>query len=94
MSKSTVTIIQGVPLSSSKQVFDRLASTFSGQRLERIPDGETSERGNFTAWQYNTLFNAGKPHLVMNPMDPKDARSFTEEEVRNEMVDSPKLETK
>ena len=45
-----VYLVGSLPLSSSTEVFQRLATTFPN-RLLRMPDGETGKRYYFTRWQ-------------------------------------------
>lgn len=91
----TLKNISGIPLACREHVFRSLSSNLASDRLRRIPDGETSsQRQNFTAWQYMALVRAGKTHLLGNPFEHNnDALSFTEDEVRKEMVDFPDLDT-
>lgn len=88
--------ILGIPLTCCKDVFQTLSSNFASDRLKRIPDGETNcQRENFTAWQYTTLIRAGKAHLLGNPFEHNDdAPAFTEDQVREEMMDFPDLDTR
>jgi hypothetical protein len=45
-----VHLVGSLPLSSSTEVFQRLATTFP-RRLRRLPDGETGKRYYFIRWQ-------------------------------------------
>jgi hypothetical protein len=45
-----VHFVGSVPLATTEDVFTRLSKELLG-RLQRIPDGEVAERGNFTEWQ-------------------------------------------
>ncbi len=56
-----------IPLTNADEVF-RVTSSILGQRLHRIPDGETGVRTNWIGWQ-RELF-ARNPSLEMVPPDP------------------------
>ena len=47
-------LVGSVPLASSEEVF-RTAATGLGDRLHRIPDGETGPRSDWIVWQYPVL---------------------------------------
>ena len=49
-----VHLVGSVPLANAEEVF-RTASTVLGDRLRRIPDGETGERTNWIRWQHKVL---------------------------------------
>jgi hypothetical protein len=49
-----VHLVGSVPYASSEEVFATVAMQLPG-RLQQMPDGETKERGGFTAWQTNVL---------------------------------------
>ena len=63
-----VHLVGSVPLSNAEEVF-RAASATLGDRLRRVPDGETGIRTNWIGWQINFL--AQNPHLEVLPPDPK-----------------------
>jgi hypothetical protein len=46
-----VHLVGSVPLSSAEEVF-RTASSILGERLRRIPDGETGIRRSWISWQF------------------------------------------
>jgi hypothetical protein len=46
-----VHLVGSIPLASAELVFRRAAAVL-GDRLRRIPDGETGERSDWIAWQY------------------------------------------
>ena len=64
-----VHLVGSVPLSNAEEVF-RTASSILGNRLRRIPDGETGERKNWIGWQFRFL--ADNSHLETVPPDPHD----------------------
>jgi hypothetical protein len=57
-----VHLVGSVPLSSAQEVF-RTASSILGERLRRIPDGETGIRSGWIGWQFQ-LF-ASNPMVEM-----------------------------
>jgi hypothetical protein len=62
-----VHLVGSVPLNNAEEVF-RAASSTLGDRLRRVPDGETGIRTNWIGWQLNFL--AQNPHLEVLPRDP------------------------
>jgi hypothetical protein len=62
-----VHLVGSVPLGNAEEVF-RAASSILGERLRRIPDGETGERTYWISWQL--LFLANNPQFEMVPADP------------------------
>lgn len=62
-----VHLVGSVPLGSAEEVF-RTASSILGERLRRLPDGETGERTYWIAWQLSVLAN--HPQFEMVPPDP------------------------
>jgi SAM-dependent methyltransferase len=57
-----------VPLASAEDVFRRVAASL-GDRLRRIPDGETGPRSDWILWQYPVF--SSRPEFVVGP--PGDA---------------------
>lgn len=57
-----------VPLGSAEEVFRRVTETL-GDRLRRIPDGETGPRSDWILWQYPVF--SSRPQFVVGP--PGDA---------------------
>lgn len=53
-----------IPLANAEEVF-RVTSSILGDRLQRIPDGETGIRTNWIGWQVDVL--ARNPSLVFIP---------------------------
>lgn len=62
-----VHLVGSVPLASADEVF-RTASSLLGERLRRLPDGETGDRTNWIGWQINFL--AQNPNFEVIPPDP------------------------
>jgi hypothetical protein len=70
-----VLLVGSVPLHNAEEVF-RLAGAILGDRLRRIPDGETGERLGYVLWQYPVLANhplleAVAPDPFMRPSLPR-----------------------
>ena len=63
-----VHLVGSVPLGSAEEVF-RLAAETLGDRLRRIPDGETGPRSDWILWQYPVF--SSLPQFVVGP--PGDA---------------------
>jgi SAM-dependent methyltransferase len=63
-----VHLVGSVPLGSAEEVFRRVAETL-GDRLRRIPDGETGPRSDWILWQYPVF--SSRPQFVVGP--PGDA---------------------
>ena len=63
-----VHLVGSVPLGSAEEVFRRVAGTL-GERLRRIPDGETGPRADWILWQYPVF--SSLPEFVVGP--PGDA---------------------
>jgi len=62
-----VHLVGSVPLASAEEVF-RTVSSILGERLRRLPDGETGERTYWIAWQLPFLAN--NPQFEMVLPDP------------------------
>lgn len=62
-----VLLVGSVPLGTAAKVFET-ASAILGDRIKRIPDGETGERTNWIAWQRAIL--ADNPSLEERCLDP------------------------
>ena len=63
-----VHLVGSVPLANAEEVF-RTASSILGDRLRRLPDGETGDRTNWIGWQINFL--ARNPNFEVRPPDPE-----------------------
>ena len=53
-------LVGSVPLTDSAEVF-HLCSSYVGEHLQRLPDGETGARSNWIAWQRQAF--TAKPWL-------------------------------
>jgi hypothetical protein len=62
-----VHLVGSVPLRDADDVF-RTATLILGERLRRLPDGETGERTNWIGWQ--ARFIGSNPHFDMMPPNP------------------------
>lgn len=62
-----------IPLANADEVF-RVTSSILGERLHRIPDGETGDRTNWIGWQAG--FIARNPSLELIPADPNTYASL------------------
>jgi len=49
-----VLLVGSIPLASCEEVFQRMAAEL-GDRVDRIPDGETGPRSDWIVWQYPVL---------------------------------------
>src|SRR6185295_2315111 len=63
-----VLLVGSVPLGSAEEVF-RTASTVLGERLRRIPDGETGERTNWIYWQLGMFASHPAFEMVISKSD-------------------------
>src|SRR5260221_12814497 len=61
-----VHLVGSIPLASSEEVF-RTGSSILGERLRRIPDGETGVRAGWIGWQY--AYFANNPSFEIAPPD-------------------------
>ena len=61
-----VHLVGSIPLASAEEVF-RAGSSILGERLRRIPDGETGVRAGWIGWQY--AFFANNPSFEIVPPD-------------------------
>jgi hypothetical protein len=82
-----VHLVGSVPLESAEDVFRILAPSL-GDRLSRLPDGETGDRSLFAGWQVATfkrhpdfepvkgrrLLEVVKPHRIRSGVDPRSIR--------------------
>lgn len=65
-------LVGSVPLDDSAAVFTLVESEL-GERLSRVPDGETGNRSNWIKWQYPVLANC--PQLELETATQDNARS-------------------
>lgn len=84
-----VHLVGSVPLSSAEEVF-RIAASILGERLRRIPDGETGIRSDWIGWQFAVLEGtsglvtvhpvpgryAARPHVRLDPSDDQGMLAF------------------
>jgi SAM-dependent methyltransferase len=68
-----VHLVGSVPLASSEEVF-RTAAGGLGDRLRRIPDGETGPRSDWIVWQYPVL--SAQPQFEVGPPGPGHYRAL------------------
>ncbi|MDR0359413.1 MAG: class I SAM-dependent methyltransferase [bacterium] len=61
-----VHLVGSLPLTSAEEVF-RTAAEGLGDRLRRIPDGETGPRADWIVWQYPVL--SSRPEFEVGPPD-------------------------
>lgn len=66
-SKRPVLLVGSVPLSDAEDVF-RTASSILGDRVKRIPDGETGVRTNWIGWQAAVFAR----NAALEPISPDD----------------------
>jgi hypothetical protein len=81
-----VHLVGSIPLSTSKEVFQRLTTVLPG-RLLRIPDGEPQKRGNFVRFQ-NAVF-ANTPSILRFPPPSFDAAKSTSEPLPRPIKPNP-----
>jgi ubiquinone/menaquinone biosynthesis C-methylase UbiE len=66
-------LVGSVPLRSAEDVFRRLSAEL-GDRLRRIPDGETGPRADWIVWQYPVL--SSRPQFEVAPPAPGSYRAL------------------
>src|SRR4051794_14635545 len=62
-----VHLVGSVPLAGAEAVFRRAAGAL-GDRLRRIPDGETGPRSDWILWQYPVF--SSRPQFEVGPPGP------------------------
>lgn len=72
-------LVGSVPLANAEEVF-QAASTNLGDRLRRIPDGETGDRINWIGWQHAVF--AKVPQLETTPPNPEEYVPFPRYQLR------------
>lgn len=72
-------LVGSVPLGSNEEVFRTVVARL-GDRLSRIPDGETGERSDWIVWQFPVLASA--PQLEVVPPDPEHYRPLPRVQLR------------
>ena len=84
-----VHLVGSVPLAGPEEVF-RAVGAALGDRLRRIPDGETGPRSDFIVWQYPVL--SALPQFEVGPPGPGDHRALPRLRLRaGESVDAVRL---
>jgi hypothetical protein len=68
-----VHLVGSVPLSNAADVF-RMAGRELGERLRRVPDGETGPRADWIVWQYPVL--SSRPQFEVAPPTPQSYRAL------------------
>ena len=68
-----VHLVGSVPLASPEEVFRTVAAGL-GDRLRRIPDGETGPRSDWIVWQYPVL--SAQPQFEVGPPGPGHYRAL------------------
>jgi hypothetical protein len=68
-----VHLVGSVPLASAKEVFARCAEVL-GDRLRRMPDGETGARSDWIAWQHPVF--SSLPQFEVGPVRPGAYRTL------------------
>jgi hypothetical protein len=70
---SGVHLVGSIPLADADQVFRRVTADL-GDRLRRIPDGETGPRADWIIWQYPIL--SSRPEFEICPPGPDHYRAL------------------
>ena len=68
-----VHLVGSVPLPNAEDVF-RMAGRELGDRLRRVPDGETGPRADWIVWQYPVL--SSRPQFEVGPPDLNHYRAL------------------
>ena len=68
-----VHLVGSVPLAGTEEVFRTLAAGL-GDRLRRMPDGETGPRADWIVWQYPVL--SSRPQFEVAPPAPGSYRAL------------------
>ena len=68
-----VHLVGSVPLGSAEEVF-RTLSRELGDRVRRLPDGETGPRADWIVWQYPVL--SSRPQFEVAPPAPRAYRAL------------------
>lgn len=76
-----VHLVGSVPLSSPDEVFQQLAGAL-GDRVDRLPDGETGPRADWIVWQYPVL--SSRPEFEVCPPGPHAYRSLPRLRLRDD----------
>ena len=85
-----VHLVGSVPLASPEEVF-RTVTAGLGDRLRRVPDGETGPRSDWIVWQYPVL--SAQPQFEVGPPGPGHYRALPRLRLRaGERAESIRLE--
>ena len=85
-----VLLVGSVPLRSADEVF-QLAATELGDRVDRIPDGETGPRSDWIVWQYPVL--SSRPEFEVCPPGADSHRALPRLRVSDdESIDTLRFE--
>jgi SAM-dependent methyltransferase len=68
-----VHLVGSVPLTSAEEVFRTLSQEL-GDRVRRLPDGETGPRADWIVWQYPVL--SSRPQFEVAPPAPRSYRAL------------------
>lgn len=74
-----VHLVGSVPLGSAEEVFRRSAQAL-GDRLRRIPDGETGPRSDWIVWQYPVF--SSRPQFEVGPPESASYRALPQLRLR------------
>jgi SAM-dependent methyltransferase len=74
-------LVGSVPFGSSAEVFETLSAGL-GDRLRRLPDGETGPRADWIVWQYPVL--SSRPQFEVAPPAPGSYRALPRLRLRSE----------
>src|SRR5437660_10981240 len=66
-------LVGSVPLASAEVVFQTVGAEI-GDRLRRVPDGETGPRSDWIVWQYPVL--SAQPQFEVGPPGPGHYRAL------------------
>ena len=75
-----VLLVGSVPLRSAEEVFQVMAAEL-GDRLRRVPDGETGPRSDWIVWQYPVL--SSRPEFEVCPPGPDQHRALPRLRIRD-----------
>ncbi|MBA2488141.1 MAG: hypothetical protein H0V36_02315 [Chloroflexi bacterium] len=85
-----VHLVGSIPLTDAHDVF-RAAADSLGDRVRRIPDGETGPRSDWIVWQYPVL--SSRPQFEVTPPDPDHYRPLPRLRLRDgESADTVRFE--
>lgn len=76
-----VHLVGSVPLGSAEEVFTTVSQAL-GDRLRRLPDGETGPRADWIVWQYPVL--SSRPQFEVAPPSPESYRALPRLKLREE----------